>query len=197
MNLLHQSIFSFAFPSHHRNHRYPQRSREHLRLDVYSLVPGHVHHVQYENDRTGQVQNFPDQVKPALQRCCIDHRDHYVRLFPDDEIPGNFLFRGIGCEAVGAREVDDFHVDPVWELEMSGLLFYGLARPVTYVLVEPRQIVENRAFPNVRLARQRDYHTVLTAHQPSSTGSISILSASPLPRAISTPSTFTIMGPVP
>ena len=138
----------------HRHHRHPERRLQHPRLDPHPLLPGHVDHVQANDHRCRQGDQFRHQVEASFQGRRVDQRNDHLRPLPNDEFAGDDLLGRVGGQAVRARKVHQ----PVGRLivdERALLPLYRLAGPVAYVLAETGEEVEERGLAHVGLAGKR------------------------------------------
>jgi hypothetical protein len=134
--------------------------REALGVDPELPVPGHVHHVQRDDDREVHLQELAGEVEVPLQVRGIDDVDDQPRRARSEERLGDALVeRAIligAAQGVGAGQVDDLDgVAGVFEL--AGLLLDRDARPVADPLARACQRIEQRSLAAVGIANQADH----------------------------------------
>ena len=81
-------------------------------------------------------------------------RRRFARQLSKDHPASHFLVRAGGIEAVGTRQVGQFHRIAAGQHEPPRLALHGDARIVRDLLARAGQRVEQRAFPGVRVANQ-------------------------------------------
>ncbi len=86
-------LHTLVLRGHHWHHPDPCRLLQRAGINGTPFLLGHIHHVQRDDDRRREQQQFGHQVQVALQLRRIRYHDHHVGLLLDDEIAGDEFLR--------------------------------------------------------------------------------------------------------
>ncbi len=129
--------------------------REFVDIDLDAAALGDVHHVQRDHHRHVHLQHLDCQIKVAFEVGGIDDVDDDIGFMGEQIVTGDFFIEGAGIERIDARQVDngDFAIA---EVKCAHLAFDGDTRPVTGLLPNACQCIEQCRLAAVGVARQRD-----------------------------------------
>ena len=126
---------------------------------MHAVTVGNVHHVQRDDQRNVEVEQFGREVQPARKARRIDDVHDDVDLGVEQEVARDAGVLRIGRvdreQAVDAGQIDHFQ-SCVAVAEVSRLALDGDAGPVADALVRAGQRVEHRGLAGVRIADERD-----------------------------------------
>ena len=126
-----------------------------MRVDLYPLGLRHVHLVEGDYHVGLQLQELDGEEEVPLKGRGVEDVDEDIGVLDGDVLPAHQLLDGVGGEAVDPREVDYVHhVFPEHKGPLRPL--HCLPRPVPYVLVEPSELVEDDALPDVGVPSERN-----------------------------------------
>ena len=149
-----------AVARHQRIHRHPQRRRQSLVVHVHPGRASHVHHVEHHKDGMPQLDHLRGVVEIPLKVRGVHHHQDQVRrghlgLALEEDIPRDALVRRLRAQAVRARQVQHQHrIAPGRPQQRALLPLHRHSRVVAHLRPKPRQRVEERRLPAVRVARQ-------------------------------------------
>ena len=177
MGLREQLIDADPLAGRTRNDRHAELFLQLLRIERDPVSPGLVHEVQEDDDPVGDLEDLEDQVEVPLEARGVDDHDRHIRSTEEDEIARDLLVDAARLERVGAREVDDLHPLP-FVRERPLRTDDGLPRPVSRMLTQTGELVEDRALAHVRIAGKRDEIVPAVRAQPQSNqASLTVLGA--------------------
>ena len=112
-----------------------------------------VEQVHAEQNMRRYLRNLNQQIEISLQAGGIADYDDRLGITEADEIARGGFLLGICRQGIAPGQVDKrtARIAAVACGKPD-----GFARPVSRVLIQPRQIIENRAFAYIRIARERD-----------------------------------------
>ena len=187
-NGLPEGVQSLLPPGGNACHRHAQLFGQGVQIHLDPQPPGLVHEVDAHQRPARQLQHLERQDQAALQTGGVAHHHHRVRLSALDVIPGHRLLLRVSRQGICPRQVDELVFLP-----LERILSFGgghrLARPVSRVLAQSGQRVEQGGLPHVGIARQRHPVHVATARTGCSRTCRSMCtpSASARRRAMSAP----------
>ena len=153
---LHQLLYALAAQGGDLHHRHAERLLQLFRVQPVAVLFDGVHHVQGDDDGDVYLHDLRREIEVAFEVGRVDDVDDAVRLFVDDVVAGDDLFRRIGREGIDAGQVYD--LDLFGQLFIDALpLVDGDARPVADVRRAARKGVEQRRLAAVRVARKREF----------------------------------------
>jgi hypothetical protein len=114
-----------------------------------------VHEVQTDDDAVGDLEHLEHEVEIALESRGVHDDDRHVGLSEQDEVARDLLVVARRQQRVRAGQIDEL-VAVVAQREPALGARHGLAGPVSGVLSETRECVEDGALAGVRVAGERD-----------------------------------------
>ena len=136
--------------AHHRTGEQPgQGSQVNLQPVLFRLVQQiYTHH-----QPGGDLPDLQDEIQVSAQAGGVCHGQGHIRRTGEKVIPGHLLLGRAGSERISAGQVHQVY-GAVPGPEAALRQGHRFARPVSRVLVQPRQGVENRGFAHIGIARQ-------------------------------------------
>jgi len=146
---------------HGGDHRHAQFARKNLRVQFQPVAGRKVDHVERDDGRTTERDQFQREAQVIVQVGGIDH--HHQRVgkafarLPAQYDVARHLFVGAGrIEAVGAGQVDQFDRPAVGQRQAARLALHRHAGIIAQFLPRSGQGVEQRALAGIGIADQRD-----------------------------------------
>ncbi len=148
-HLLHPVAAAGAGP----HHRYAQQRRKPGQIQGDAMLFCFIQQVHHHHYPGKQGHDLQGQGQCTLQTAAVAENDHNIRFVGKDKFPGNALFFGHGRQGICTGGIHQCDLPAVQPGGAPGA-GYGLARPVSGVLAQPGQGVEQGAFAHVGVARQ-------------------------------------------
>ena len=90
---------ALALTGHHGDDRHAQRLRQGIGIDVVTLIPGDVHHVERQQGGVTQFDDLGREVEVALEVGRVDHHHHQIR----GRYVGDALEEDVSCDLFVGR----------------------------------------------------------------------------------------------
>lgn len=123
-----------------------------------------IQQVHTYDDTACNLHSLEYEIQIPFQTRCIAHYDNRICVTKTDKVPGDFLLRRVCHERISARYIHHF-VRKFFGTAVPRCVHNRFSRPVSCMLVQVRQIIKNRTFPYIRVARNRNnafsVHTIL------------------------------------
>ena len=146
-----QAAQAALFPGSDPNHRNPQPPGQEAQVQGKALALRLVHQVDADHHPGRDLQDLQYQHQIPLQGSGVADYDDPFRPGGTQEIPGHLLFRGVGQQGIGPRQV---HQHP--PMPASAGQGHGLSRPVSGVLPHTGKRIEQGAFAHIGIPGQGD-----------------------------------------
>ena len=117
----------------------------------------HVDHVQRNHDRLSQLDKLCGQVQVTLQVGSILDIDDHIGTFVNNGVTSYHFVQRTGGQTVRARQIQKQHVNAC-KTFMALFAFHRDTGIVAHMLTRPGEIIENRRFAAVWIARQRNFN---------------------------------------
>lgn len=115
-----------------------------------------IHEINTKKSMRGKSQNLQYKSQISFQTDRITDDNYKLRIFLNQEIPGNFFFSGGTAKGIAARQVYN-GIELVLNLATAVGKVYCFSRPVACVLMKPGKRIKNRAFSYIGISCQ-GYH---------------------------------------
>ncbi len=145
-----------------RDHWYAQRLLQCGDVDRQPIALCEVEHVERNDDRSSQRDQFDREAQVVVEVGRIDNDDQdrgrpLAILLAHDRIAGHAFVRGRGDEAIRTGQVDQFDRPSVGHDQPSGMALYSDARIIADFLAGTGQRVEQCGLAGIRIADQRHH----------------------------------------
>ena len=140
-----------ARPRRYAQRRHAQPRRQRRRVHLYPLPRRLIDKIDAHECAPAQLQRLQNKIHIPLKTARVADDDDRVRAAEADKIARSLFLRGARHQRIAAGEIDQQML-----AASAARVYDGLARPVSRMLVQPGEAVENRALADVRIPGQRD-----------------------------------------
>ena len=142
------------FPRYDTDHGHAEALLQQRQVERDAAPPRLIEQIHAYQHPMRQREDLQHKRKTALQTRGVADHDDGLCLARGEKVPGQRFFGRAGVQRIGAGQVDQ-RIAPRRALADAGGPRDGLAGPVAGVLPKPCKAVEERAFADVRAARER------------------------------------------
>ena len=149
-----QFIDALVLHCGNRHHRNAQRLFQRVYVDRAAVFAHLVHHVQRQHHRHIQLDQLNGQIQVSFDVRSVQYVDDPVRALLQQKFARHDFLAGVGRERINAGQIRNrrFAV----RANRTILAIHRHAREIAHVLIGSRQLVKQRGFSAVLIARQRE-----------------------------------------
>ena len=152
--MAHQLVHTGIFHRGNGHHRNAQHALHGVHIHPAAVAAELVHHVQGDHHGKTHFQQLHGEIQVPLNVGGVHNVDDGRGLFPQHKIPGHQLLAGIGGHGINTRQIGEQGVGIA--PDGSVLFVHGDAGEIAHMLVGAGELVEERGFPAVLVAHQRE-----------------------------------------